>query len=78
MKGQRRTKQRGRPTQYLLPPRINATAEQLAAAVLSGKVRQVQEEQFPTAFNCEECGREVAHPEILYDDNRCADCTAHR
>ena len=73
-----RTKQRGRPVQYKLPPRIDATAEQLAASVLQAKPKPVNEDDFPSAFLCEGCGREVSHPEILYDDNRCADCTAHR
>ena len=58
----RRIRARGRPTKYVLPPRIDVTAEQLAASVLRAKPKQVNEDDFPTAFNCEGCGREVCVP----------------
>ena len=42
-----RTKQRGRPTKYVLPPRIDATAEQLAASVLRAKPKEFNEAETP-------------------------------
>ena len=62
----------GRPTERKYPPRIDATPEQLARAILNapppkGKV-------IPREYRCESCGREVCYPEILYNDGRCEGC----
>ena len=67
-------KGRGRPSKYVLPPRIDATAEELVRTVLQAKPKGSTEADFPTEFRCAGCGRAVAYPEILYGDDRCSDC----
>ena len=65
---------RGRPAKRVLPPRINVTAERLAQSVLRVKP-PVRQTMYPEkALQCAQCERDVAYPEILYDDGRCADC----
>ena len=67
---------RGRPPKYVLPPRIDATAEEVARAVLQVKPKDTEPESFlPVTHRCEGCGRVVEFPEIYYTDRRCKDCT---
>ena len=71
----RRKKQRGRPPIRPLPPRADATPEELVKVFFKGKPGD--EASFPMEYRCEACERRVTFPEILYRDKRCADCTAH-
>ncbi len=71
-------KERGRPGRKY-PPRIDATAEQLAKAMLSLPPDHQWEYMKPgadTAYRCAACGREVSYPETLYNDGRCEGCHA--
>ena len=54
------------------PPRIDATAEQIARRVLNAgrPKRGVRERN----YGCADCGRPVAYPETLHDDGRCSEC----
>ena len=61
---------RGRPLGRKYPPRIDATPDEMARAMLSGW----PEETVPKTYACSNCGREVSYPETLYDDGRCEDC----
>lgn len=66
----RKKKERGRPMERSYPPRIDATPEEIARALLSGPAVEVGEED----YRCAECEREVRYPEILYRDGRCERC----
>ena len=61
----------GRPPNPL-PPRIDATAEEIAHVVLNaGRPKG------PVAgrdYHCADCGKQVVWPDILYDDGRCEGC----
>ncbi len=67
----RTKKPRGRPTR-LLPPRIDATAEEVARVLLNRPVPigEVKEQ----VYRCAVCERPVYFPEVLYNDGRCEDC----
>ena len=69
----RKRKERGRPARAY-PPRIDATAEEIAQAFLRTPPPgpEINEDQI---YRCEDCGREVNYPEILYRDGRCAEHT---
>ena len=68
----RSKKQRGRPPQPL-PPRIDATAEEVARVLLNRPPSgpEVDVEQI---YTCGVCVRPVHFPEILYNDGRCEEC----
>ena len=62
----------GRPVVRKLPPRIDATPEEIAHVVLNagrprGPVKGLD-------YFCVDCKRQVAYPETLYNDNRCESC----
>ena len=67
----RKKKEMGRPGPAF-PPRIDATAEEIAHAVLNagrpGRTLQARD------YFCADCGRQVAYPETLYNDGRCEGC----
>lgn len=67
-----RKKQMGRPSQRVLPPKIDAPVEEVAHYVLNAgrPSRQVRD----TRYHCQECKREVGYPEILYEDSLCEAC----
>ena len=67
----RAKKQRGRPPRPL-PPRIDATAEEVARVLLSrpAPVGEVEER----TYRCSACQRPVYFPEVLYSDGQCQDC----
>ena len=59
----------GRPVERQLPPRIDATPEEIAHVVLNagrlkGPVKGLD-------YFCRDCKRQVAYPETLCNDNRC-------
>ena len=64
-----RKKPMGRPSKKLLPPRIDATAGEIAHVVLNaGRPKgPVQGRD----YFCRDCKRQVPFPETLYNDNRC-------
>ena len=70
----RQKKPMGRPARPF-PPRIDATAEEIAQVFMRtpppGPV--IDENRI---YRCEECGREINYPEILYRDGRCSDHTS--
>ncbi len=69
-------KERGRPTVNKLPPRIDATPEEIAQALLRASPDRAWKYQESKGVNykCDECGREVSYPETLYEDGRCVNC----
>ena len=69
----RKRKERGRPVRPY-PPRIDATAEESAQVFLRTPPPgpEIDEDR---VYRCEDCGREVNYPEILYRDGRCAEHT---
>ena len=70
----RQKKQRGRPPR-LLPPRIDATAEEIAERVLQVRPkRRFNDPPAQIGYKCGECNRLVAYPEILYQDGLCSGC----
>ena len=70
-----RKRPRGRPAVNPLPPRADATPEELVQAFFQGKPGD--EVDFPRVYYCAECGEQVSFPDILYRDKRCADCTTY-
>ena len=73
----RRKKERGRPLERKYPPRVDATAEEMAQAMFS--LPADHEWAYPESepeYRCADCGREVHYPDTLYRDGRCADCHA--
>ena len=68
----RTKKQRGRPARPL-PPRIDATPEELARAVLSAG-RPTTAVDDSKVYRCRSCGQTVQWPATLYNDGRCEDC----
>lgn len=53
------------------PPRIDATPEEIARALLSGPADEGDKEE---DYRCVECERVVSYPEVLYRDGRCEGC----
>ncbi len=69
----RKRKELGRPVRPY-PPRIDATAEEIAQVFLrTAPPRPAINED--ATYCCTECGREVNYPEILYRDGCCAEHT---
>ena len=68
----RNKKPMGRPSTRTLPPRTDATPEEVAHAVLNaGRPRgPVQDRK----YYCQDCKRQVVFPETFYNDNRCESC----
>ena len=64
---------RGRPARPL-PPRIDATPEQVARTLL--QMPPPKETMESRTYSCASCGRAVTWPDILYDDQRCESCHA--
>ena len=65
-------KERGRPARGY-PPRIDATAEEIARVFMRTKPPG-PEVDLEKVYRCVECEREVYWPEILYRDGQCEDC----
>ena len=68
----RTKKPQGRPAK--LPPRIDATPEQLAQAMLKAPPKPFRAKPQRTEYRCAGCQREVYYPEVLYLDGLCAQC----
>ena len=67
----------GRPS-HPMPPRIEATPEQLAQAMFRLPADHQWEylKDGPKEYRCVDCERPVKYPEVLYDDGRCQGCHA--
>ena len=70
----RKKKELGRPARAL-PPRTDATPEQLAKAMFAlpadhewGYLKERQD------YRCQECGRAVSYPEVLGESGLCSTC----
>ena len=74
----RRKKERGRPVTRRLPPRIDASPEQIVDAMfaMSPSHRWEYERDGGSEHRCAACNHEVHYPETLYGDGRCKDCRA--
>ena len=76
----RRKKERGRPpkAKNLYPPRVDATAEEMARAMFG--LPADHQWEYPGAgaegpvYRCAGCRREVRFPEPLYRDGLCEPC----
>jgi hypothetical protein len=70
-------RERGRPSRPL-PPRIDATPEEMAKAMfrLPADYQWQYEQDGGTTYRCADCGREVSYPETLYNDGLCEECHA--
>ena len=68
----RAKKQRGRPASRPYPPQIDATLEEIAHIVLNASrpKHPFVAEDYPRV----KCERQVAYPETLYNDGKCAGC----
>ena len=69
----RKRKELGRPVRPY-PPRIDATAEEIAQVFLRTAPPGPAIDESQT-YSCAECGREINYPEILYRDGRCEEHT---
>ena len=73
----RKKKERGRPPGHPLPPRIEATPEQLAQAMFSVPADhrwKYREGEFD-AYRCRDCERVVSYPEVLSAVGLCPKCS---
>ena len=72
----RQKKTRGRPLTRLLPPRIDATPEEMAKALfaLPADHQWRYEQNGDRIYRCLNCEREISYPDTLYRDGRCEDC----
>ena len=68
----RSRKPRGRPPRPL-PPRIDATAEEVARVFLQARPPGPEMDPDQT-YHCRNCKRSIYFPEILYNDGRCEKC----
>ena len=61
---------------HALPPRIDASAEEIARMVLNTPPPQSWKylEEMGVTYRCVDCGREVTFPEVMNNDNRCEGC----
>ena len=65
---------RGRPVEKKLPPRIDATPEEMARAMFALPADHQWQYDSRTVYQCVDCEKMVAYPDTLYRDGRCGDC----
>ena len=72
----RQKKARGRPPIRLLPPRVDATPEEMAKALfaLPADHQWRYEQDGDRAYQCSKCNQPVHYPDTLYRDGRCKKC----
>ena len=73
----KKKKERGRPPAQPLPPRIEATPEQLARAMFAmppGHKWKYLEDDGVAEYQCAQCERLVRYPEVLTDTGLCSEC----
>ena len=57
------------------PPRVDATPEEMAQAMLGLPADHKWEyQETEPEYRCSDCGREVHYPETLFRDGRCKSC----
>ena len=69
---------RGRPVEKKLPPRIDATPEQMAQAMFALPADHEWQYGPRTVYRCVDCEKAVHYPDTLYRDGRCGDCKQGR
>ena len=72
----RQKRLRGRPVTRQLPPRVDATPEEMAKALFAlpaGHKWQYEQDR-NAVYRCSNCKREVSYPDTLYRDGRCEEC----
>lgn len=69
----KKAKKRVRPTMPPLPPRIDASPEELARAMFNSPPSK---ESNAKSYHCERCGRQVIFPEVLNEDGVCLACNS--
>ena len=76
MATKRKRKERGRPVENQLPPRIDATPERIAQVFLAAPPgRKWQYKKGGGAeYRCGSCQREVSYPDTMYEDGNCQEC----
>lgn len=62
----------GRPMERGFPPRLDATADEIATAVLTAPVGRSESE--PMEFRCHDCAKVVEYPNTLSRMGRCKEC----
>lgn len=67
----KKAKKRVRPTMAPLPPRIDASPEELACAMFNSPPSKKSSVE---SYHCERCGRQVGFPEVLNEDGVCLAC----
>ena len=67
----RKPKERGRPVEHPLPPRIDATPEEIAEAFFRFPMDQELPER---EYRCRQCGEVIHYPAVLDRDERCSRC----
>ena len=72
--GRKRKKEMGRPVQNKnkLPPRIDATPEEIVQAFFKVDVDVVVTKGLD--YRCRTCDEEVRYPEVLHRDGQCSKC----
>ena len=62
------------------PPRVDATAEEIAQAMLTAPVKTkwdyMKAGPGGPVYRCKDCQRKVNYPDTLYRDGRCESCHA--
>ena len=67
-------KERGRPMERHYPPRIEASAEEIAQVFMKTPPRGGREDVEIREYRCAACARTVNYPETLYKAGHCKDC----
>ena len=68
---EKKAKKRVRSTKAPLPPRIDASPEELARAMFNSPPSKSSSAK---SYHCERCGRQVSFPEVLNEDGVCMAC----
>ena len=62
---------RGRIDSMSLPPRLDASPEELVQAMFNSPPKEGVSDQ---EYFCSQCGRQIVFPEVLHEDGTCLDC----
>ena len=73
-----RRKARGRPLRRRYPPRVDATADEIAQTMLTAPVKTqwdyLKAGPGGPVYRCKDCQSKVNYPDTLYRDGRCESC----
>ena len=61
----------GRPPTHPIPPRIDASPEDIARAFFRSPATK---DTKPRKYYCDSCGSQVTYPDVLFDDGKCSKC----